>query len=183
MKRFASLTLAALLVLSMAACGKKDQPGTIKDGKALSDVIAAVDEKFAEKHGEGYGAVAMASPVDSQYLSDFLEIESSFVDEVAGSVSISMTNSDAFFGIKAKEGKEDAIRAALEKRRDDLIAQYERYPVSGSYERAQSAQIYQKGSYLFLIVVGVMPQDPDEPLDFASDIELVKSTIDGMFND
>ncbi|MEG1773931.1 MAG: DUF4358 domain-containing protein [Oscillospiraceae bacterium] len=183
MKKSLIAILALLLALSVfTACGKKDTANTIKDGKTLTDVMTAVDAKFAEKYGADYGAVAMPMPVDNQYLTDMLSIDTSFVEESAGNIAMSMTNSDILIGLTAKEGKADALRTALEKRRDDLIAQYQTYPVNGSYERAKSGEVYQKGNYLFLIVVGVMPDNMDAALNFAPDVEMVKGTIDSMFN-
>lgn len=183
MKKVLAFVLAALLVVSFAACGsKKDAPGTIKDNKTLADVMTAVDEKFAEKYGSDYGAVAMAMPIEEQYLNDFLELDSSVYDEFAGSVSMSMTNSDSFFAIKAKEGKVEAVTQAMEKYLSDLVAQYEYYPVNGSYDRAKAGEVYVKGNYVFMIVVGFLNNIEEENPDFSDDVKLVKDTIDSMFN-
>jgi len=184
MKKFFAVLLAAAMVITMVGCGgKKDASGTIKDDKTLADVMTAVDAKFAEKYGEGYGAVAMAAPIEEQYLADFMELDSSVYDEFAGDISMSMTNSDAFFAVKAKEGKVDVVKQALEKRLSDLIAQYEFYPVSGSFDRAKAGEVYVKGNYVFLIVVGVLENVEDESPDFSDDVKMVKETIDSMFND
>lgn len=182
MKRILSLLLAVTFMLSVTACGnKKNAPGTIKDDKSLQDVLNAVDAKFNEKYAYEYGAIAMKMPVDDQYLADFVDLDTSAYDEYAGGVSMSMTNSDAFFAVKAKEGKVDVVKQALEKRLADLIAQYEFYPVNGSYDRAKAGEVYVKGNYVFLIVVGVMPQGEGEA-DFSGDVKLTKETIDSMFN-
>ena len=186
MKKFVSLLLAVSMVLMVAACrNKKEAPGTIKEGKTPQEVLDTVHAKFNEKYGGDYGAVAMHMPIDEQYLSDFLELDNSAYDEFAGGVSMSMTNSDALFVVKAKEGKVDVVKQALEKRLFDLIAQYEFYPVNGSYDRARAGEVYVKGNYVFLIVVGIMPDQPDQQEttpDFSEDVKLAKDTIDSMFN-
>lgn len=183
MKRILSLVLAAAFMLSVAACGtQKDASGTIKDDQSIQDVLDAVDAKFKEKHGGDYGAVAMKMPIDDQYLSDFVDLDTTAYDEYAGAVSMSMTNSDALFAVKAKEGKADVVQQALEKRLSDLIAQYEFYPVNGSYDRAKAGEVYIKGNYVFLIVVGVLPAQSDGTADFDADVQMTKETIDGMFN-
>lgn len=184
MKRIitAAAAVMAMLVLASGCFQKKTEPNTIKDGKSLSDVVAEIDKKFAEKYGEGNGAVMMPMEVDEMYLTDFAHLDKADVDEYAGSYSMSMTNSDALIAVKAKDGKIDAVKEGLEKRKSDLVAQYEQYPVNGSYERAQSGEVYVKGNYAFLIVVGVMPDDPDAPVDFSEDIAMVKTAIDSMFN-
>lgn len=184
MKRILSLMLACAFLLTAAACGsQKNAAGTIKDNKSLQDVLDAVDAKFNEKYGGDYGAIAMKMPIDDQYLSDFVDLDASAYDEYKGAVSMSMTNSDAFFAVKAKEGKVDVVRQALEKRLSDLIAQYEFYNVNGSYDRAKAGEVYVKGNYVFLIVVGHMTgQEQGTPPDFGQDVQMTKETIDSMFN-
>lgn len=183
MKRILSLLLAAAFMLSATACGgPKNAPGTIKEDKTLQDVLDAVDAKFNEKYDYEYGAIAMKMPVSDKYLSDFADLDASAYDEYAGGASVSMTNSDTLFAVKAKEGKVDVVKEALEKRLADLTAQYEFYGVNGSYDRAKAGEVYVKGNYVFLIVVGIMPTQDDVKADFAADVQMTKDTIDSMFN-
>ncbi|MFV0497744.1 MAG: DUF4358 domain-containing protein [Candidatus Fimivivens sp.] len=183
MKKVLSLFLAAVFMLSVTACGgQKNVSGTIKDDKSLQDVFDTIDAKFNEKYDYEYGAVTMKMPVDDKYLSDFADLDASAYDEYAGGVSMSMTNSDALFAVKAKEGKVEVVQQALEKRLADITAQYEFYGVNGSYDRAQAGEVYVKGNYVFLIIVGVMPSQSKGNADFAADVQLTKDTIDGMFN-
>lgn len=179
MRRFFA-AFSALVLLFAAGCAQKEQPGTIKDGKKLPDIMAAVDAKFAETYGADYKAVAMGMPIDAQYLVDFCAIEPESVAEYAGAVSMSMTNSDAFFAVLAEEEALDAVRQALEKRRADLIAQYRQYPVNGSLERAEAGEVYVKGNYVFLIVVGMLVGSEQAP-NFSADVEMTKAVIDSMF--
>ncbi len=185
MKRIFAAIFAALSVFSFAACSNKNdgpQPGTLKEGETLQSVLEAVDGKFAEKYGTDYSAVMMGMPIDDTYLSDFLALDSSTYDEYAGSVSMSMTNSDAFFVVKAKEGQLETVQQALDKRLSDIKAQYEFYPVNGSYDRAMAGEVYTKGNYVFLIVVGVMDDTAEETPDFSDDVQMTKETIDSFFN-
>lgn len=182
MKRILSLILALAFLLITTACSPQNAAGTIKDDKSIQDVLDAVDAKFNEKYGGDYGAIAMKMPVDDQYLSDFVDLDASAYTEFAGVVSMSMANSDALFAVKAKEGKVDVVQQALEKRLSDLIVQYEFYPVNGSYDRAKAGEVYVKGNYVFLIVVGVLPAQSDGTADFDADVQMTKETIDSMFN-
>ena len=183
MKKLISFVLLVVLIFSVTSCGEQTKTDTIKDGKKLPDVIAAADKAFADEYGEGYRSVMMPMEVDQQYLTDFVNVDTDLLDGFAGAFSMSMTNSDAFFGLKVKEGNMETVKAAVEKYREDLIAQYELYPVNGSFERAKTSQMYQKGDYLFFICVGVMPVNPQiESLNFQSDIERTKAAIDSMFN-
>ncbi len=185
MKKILAAALAALSVFAFAACGAKSNapvPGTLKEGETVQSLLEGVDKKFAEKYGADYQAVAMGMPVDDAYLSDFLSLDTSAYDEYAGNVSMSMTNSDAFFVVKAKEGKVEAVQQALEKRLSDLKAQYEFYPVSGSYDRAMAGEVYTKGNYVFLIVVGILDDVDAETPDFSDDVKMTKEAIDQFFN-
>lgn len=183
MKKILSLVLVVVILLTATACGgKKNASGTIKDDKSLQDVLDAVDAKFNEKYPGDYGAVPMRMPIDDQYLSDFAELDSSVYDEYAGSVAGIMLRSDVLFAVKAKEGKVEAVQQALEKRLADITAQFEFYPVSGSYDRAQAGEVYVKGNYVFLIIVGDFDPDVEGTAIYDADVKMTKETIDSMFN-
>lgn len=183
MKKILVLVLAAVLLLSVAACGdNKNAPGTIKDGKSLQDVLDAVDAKFNEKYPGDYGAVPMRMPIDEQYISDFMALDGTSYDEYAGSVAGVMLRSDALFAIKAKEGRVEAVRQAVEKQLSAITAQFEFYPVSGSYDRAKAGEAYVKGNYVFLIIVGASDPDVEGAGTYDADVQMTKETIDGMFN-
>lgn len=180
--RLALLTVALILVLG--GCGpKKPEPDTIKDGGSLSDVISNVDAKFEEKYG--YPAVpGMGEPITEQILADFYGLDTADVKEVAGSFSMMILNSDTLVGLKAAEGKMEKVLTALNQRKADLESQYEFYNVSGSYDRALAGEVYQRGDYAFLIVVG-QPTGMGDSItyDFPADMAMAKAAIDEMFND
>lgn len=177
--------LAAVLVVMMlvVGCGQKDTgaPNTIKDGKKLADVVAAVDAKFAEKYGEGYGAVMMPNPIDDLYLKDMVGLNPELLSEKAGNAAMSMTNSDLLLAVKAKEGKIGEVTETLNKHKTNVEAQYEYYNVMGSYDRAKAGEVYVKGDYAFLLIVGPAPADDSAPT-FEEDVAMAKQAIDEMFH-
>lgn len=177
------ITLALISMIAFAGCSSTPEniENTLKEDATLESIYTAVDAKFKETHGEDFGVVPMEMPVDKVYLSDFAGIDETMVEEVFGNTAGSMTNSDTFFGVKAVEGQTDAVKAGLEKRIKDIEAQFEMYPVSGSYDRALAGEVYQKGDYLFLIVVGFLEMDV-EVVDFSGDVAMTKEIIDSMFN-
>lgn len=179
MKRITALAMAVIMMATaFTACSSNEK--TIKEGTTLKQISEKIDSEFGE-----YGAIAMATEIDETTLKDLYYINPEDVEEFYGTNSMSMTNSDAFLAVKAKDGKVDSIKESLEKRKADLEAQFEFYPVNGSYVRAKSSEIYQVGNYVFFICVGVMPNDPDvtdEELDFTADVAKVKGIIDGFFN-
>ncbi len=179
------ILLALLLVMGIfAGCSTTsgDTTNQLLENTTLSDVVKAVDDAFNEKHSFEYGSVMMRADIDEKFLTDFSDINMDDVDEFVGMTSMSMTNSDRFIAVKAVEGKAATIEEALLKMKQDLITQYEFYPVSGSLERANSAEVYVKGDYVFFICVGVFEEGEEDAPDFSDDVELAKTTINSMFN-
>lgn len=184
MKKSMAVMLALMIVMVLAVgCKPKDAgaPNTIKDGKNLKDVVAAIDAKFAEKYGEGHGAVMMPTPIDELYLKDIVGLRTDLIQEKSGNYALSMTNSDVLLAVKAKEGKIAELTEALNKHKADVEAQYEHYNVMGSYDRAKAGEVYIKGDYAFLLIVGPVPEDDSAP-QFAEDVAAAKQVIDEMFH-
>ena len=175
MKRFFALLLICALLL--AACGAdKNAPNTIRDGKTLSELTETVRSQFCEEYG-AEEIVAMPMPVDRTYLSDMLGIASEDVAETAGWISMSIAHADAFFAVRAAEGRADAVTQALADHARALTAQYEVYPAEGALERARAARVLQKGDYAFFICVGA-GEDPD----CGAQVQDTIDRIDALFN-
>lgn len=171
-----------LLVFSLGACQPKNEPGTIIDRKKIADVMLAVDAAFTAKYGENAAPVETPVAVDKTYLRDWCNIDPAWVDETTGNVSESITNSDAFFVVKAKEGFEEQVRLALASRLKDLQTQYECFPVNYSYERAVSGEVLRQGRYVFFIAVGLAPARNGQTPLYRTDVSLAEQTIKSMFN-
>ena len=179
MKKIVLILMAALMLF--AGCSPKQEPNTIIDGKKLDDVLAHVDTKFEEKYGNPALAV-LADAINEQVLLDFYSLEAADIADMAGSYSLTMINSDTLVAVQAAEGKADKVVAAFIQRKADLEAQFENYNVSGSYDRALAGEVYQKGDYVFLIVVGQPSgEGMDITYDFAGDVAMTKAAIDEMF--
>lgn len=180
MKRLA-IVMAVLLLLLMG-CTQGTAANTIKDGKSLSDVIANVDSKFMEKYG--YPTISnFATPLDQKHLTDFYGLAPEDITEMAGNYSMMILSNETMIVVKAAEGKAEKIVTAMQERRQALENQYESYRVGGSYERALAGEVYQKGDYVFLILVG-QPSGTGENItyDYAGDMAMTKAAIDEMFN-
>jgi len=162
MKRIAALILALVL---LCACMGQKADNAIRDGKTLSELMDEVRAAYLEEY-EAEEIVSMPMPVDRAYLSDMAGVSQEDIADASGWVSMSMTNSDAFFAVRAKEGRIDAVSSALADRVRALEAQYEVYPVQGSLERAQAAKVCVEGDYAFLIVVGTGDGDYEEQVQF-----------------
>lgn len=156
----------------------------LMEGTSLEKLVGEVNKAFKETFAdiEGVeGAVMMPMTLDEQVLKDQYGLTMDQVEEYYGEFSMSMTNSDVLVAIKAKPGKIDEVKAALEKRKADLEAQFEQYPVNGSYERAKASKVYVRGDYAFLIGVGVMPVDPEANPEFEKQVQQAQDVIDKLF--
>jgi len=175
MKRFFALLFAAALLI--AACGADPAaPNTIRGGKTLSEAVETVRAEFCSRHAVEE-MIAMPMPIDRAYLTDMLGIPEEQIAETAGWISMSMTNADAFFAVRAKEGQIQSVSQALASHVRSLVAQYEVYPVADSLERAQAAKVLQKGDYAFLIAVGV-----GDGGDYDAQVQEVIDDVDALFS-
>ena len=79
--------------------------------------------------------------------------------------------------VKAKDGRIDSVRASLESAKEAQTEQFASYGVMGNIERTAASKVVTNGNYAALIMVGVLPDDPDAALDFDSDVKLAEDTF------
>ncbi|MEG1930972.1 MAG: DUF4358 domain-containing protein [Anaerovorax sp.] len=186
-KRRGAIFIGAVMVLVgtllITGCGgsgaggdtEKGDDGVIPHKVSMKEIFVQVNDLF------DYPAVAMGTPIDEQMLQDLFEISPEKTVDYAGEMSMSMTNSDVFLGVRAAKGEIESVKTAMETKLKDLQAQYEQYPVMGSKERVDTGEVYVVGDCAFLIVVGVIGDDMgDGPYDFSHDVAKVKKTIHGF---
>ena len=76
---------------------------------------------------------------------------------------MSMMNVQAFdvLVVKAKEGKVEEVKASLEERKQNRIAEFEFYPVNNNDVHTQNALVLTSGDYAILVICndyeGVQP--------------------------
>lgn len=154
MKRIIGI-LIALMMMSMVftgcsggndgnSAGSGNGADELKDGVSLNDIVKKIDEEMG---------IAMGSDVDDTTLTDIFNIDKNDVEEYAGKMSMVMNSADNFIAVKAKDGKADAIKEALEKRKESVMQQFEQY-LPDQYVKAQSGKVLVKGDYVFLIILG-----------------------------
>lgn len=144
MKRIVSLCLAALLLLSAAACGSKEPAApTLKEGVTLQSLMdTLVDE---------YG-FAMPGALDDMILSDLLDIDPGDTEEYAGYITMVNVSSDNLIAVKAKDGKVEDIQKKLEARRDFEVASFEMY-LQDQLDKAKAGKVFTVGNYVFLVMI------------------------------
>lgn len=143
MKKITIIALCAVLALTtLAACGKKDE---VVADVPTADVLADIKEALGED-------MPMMGEVDAATLETLYGIKASDVAEFSGMMAMINVRADEIVVFKAKDGKTDDIKAAIEKRKADLDALWSQY-LPDVYEQVKNAQIVEKGDYVLFVVL------------------------------
>jgi len=170
MKRILALfTALAMLLVVSSGCSKKNKI-VIKKDTTLQNIVDQVAEEF----GDFY--VQMPSKLAANTLKDLLNIDPSIVEEYAGDFAMSMTSADNFIAIKAKEGKAEEVKQALENRRAQVQKTFEQY-LPGPLQVAKAGKVIVKGDYVFLIMLGNPEKGPEK------DVARAEEIINSFFNE
>jgi len=155
--------LAIIMLLTVASgCTTKKQV-VIKKDTTLQNIV----DKVAEEFGDFY--VQMPSKLDATTLKDLFNIDPAIVDEYAGDFAMTMTSADNFVAIKAKEGKVEEVKQALENRRAQVQQTFEQY-LPGPLQVAKAGKVIVKGNYVFLIMIGNPEKGPEKDVARAEEI-------------
>ncbi len=170
MKKIISIFMATFLVATMlVGCSNGNNVNTssgLKDGATLSDIVDKIQSEIG---------IAMGSPVDDTVLKDIFGVNKEDIEEYAGQMSMVMTSSDTFLIVKAKEGKVEDVKAALEKRKETIIqGQY----LPAEIEKANAGKIYINGNYVALMVLGDTMVEEGQDFDSAKAQEEIKKAED-----
>ena len=118
--------------------------------------------------GEELG-ITMPEKLDESSLKEVFGVDPADIEEYYGEYSAVNTSADHIIGLKVKDGKVDAVRQALEARKEEIVKNFEEY-LPDQYEKAQAGQIIQKGNYLFLVIAGDSEKGYDSEMDRAQKI-------------
>lgn len=118
--------------------------------------------------------IAMPSEIDDTTLKDVFYIDPADAEEYYGKMSMTNTSADHVLAVKPKADKKDAVKQSLEKRLQDVRSSFEQY-LPEQYEKSQKGQVYERGDYLFLLILG-------ESTDtFDADMQKTLDIIDATF--
>ncbi len=187
MKKIVVLLMALLCAVTFVSCSNSsDGSGTadnslvgeVKENATSAEIFDAINSAFAEKYPD-VGAVIPNAPqdVDDAVLKDKFGIDVDDVEDYKGQIAGMMTNCDMLLIVRAKDGKIDSVRSSLESAKEAQTEQFASYGVMGNSERTAAAKVVTNGDYAALIMVGVLPDDPDAALDFDSDVKLAEDTF------
>ena len=129
-------------------------------GSRIQDVIMELEENLG---------ITMPEKLDESSLKEVFGVDPADIEEYYGEYSAVNTSADHIIGLKVKDGKVDAVRQALEARKEEIVKNFEEY-LPDQYEKAQAGQIIQKGNYLFLVIAGDSEKGYDSEMDRAQKI-------------
>lgn len=190
MKKILAVLLAALMTSAvMVSCG--DNTGSSGSSSSVSsevennissatseEVYDAINAALVEKHPSVESAIPHAAAIEEPTLNDMFGITTDMVEDYKGEMAAIMNNCDLLLVVKAKDGKMEEVKAALEKVKDDRVAQFEWYAVMGNAERTAASKVVENGNFAALIMVGIVDDDlADETPDFTSDVQLAEDTF------
>lgn len=152
MKKIIALALAAVLAISMVACGG-------------SEDAAAYDVAAVAKTIEDSNPIRMSTPVDEFYM-EFIGVDAEMYESYAGSYCPITPGVDVILVVEAKEGKVEDVKAKLEQRKAELVAANENY-VGSLLEKAKAGRVVVKGNYAVLVIAGDEMVVEDQGIDAA----------------
>ena len=165
MKKFLCLILCELMACSLlTACGSKTPTESTESEAAdlnLTDIVAAV---------EAVAPVAMAQELSpaiegsDAFMTDLFGLDLATVEDYYGKTTMVNVSSDVVLAVKAAPGQIDAVKAALEARRDAVAASFEMY-LPDQYEKALAGRVVTKGDYALLVIGGDGQRVVDEGVD------------------
>lgn len=111
----------------------------------LNDVTDAVKKAY----GENY---LPSMDLTADDLSSRFGLNAADYNAAYGQVAMISTQVDTFVAVEAKDGKADAVAAALNSYRDDLVNNSMQYPMN--LPKVNASRVYQKGNYVFFLMLG-----------------------------
>ena len=139
MKKIIALALAAVLAISMVACGGGEE-------------ASAYDVAAVAKTIEAKNPIRMSTPIAQDYI-DFIGLSEDMYEAYAGSYCPITPGVDVIMVVEAKEGKVEDVKAKLEQRKAEIVAANENY-VGSLLEKAKEGRIVVKGNVVVLVIAG-----------------------------
>ena len=134
-------------------------------GSRIQDVIMELGETLG---------ITMPQKIDQASLQEVFGLNPSDIEEYYGEYSSVNTSADHIIGVKVKEGRVDAVRSALEKRKETVVENFKEY-LPDQYDKAQAGKIIEKGNYLFLVIAG------DSTKGYDREMQRAEQIIDGYY--
>ncbi|MBC8590262.1 DUF4358 domain-containing protein [Wansuia hejianensis] len=179
MRRSIGLLLAIIMMMSfLAGCTTKNDKG--KEAKEVD--LKEIHGKIKEEMGEDYYP---DREMTLDEIKDITGIDKEDVEEYIAEAPMMTMNTDIFIGIKAREGKGDAIEEGLQKYRTYMMEESFQYPMN--IAKVQAAKVVRHGDYVFFLILGkhnesMEDAESKEALEFAqNEVKKVEDIINTFF--
>lgn len=140
MKRMLAILVAAVFMICLDACGKKE-------GVAAADVTD-IWNSVQTTVGEN---MPMSRDLDATALKSEYGIDSSFLEDYVAKTSSVTARADEFFLAKVKDGKMKDVEAAIQNRLKSLDGNWKE-GLQDQYDLIKNSKIVKKGDYIFFTV-------------------------------
>ena len=156
MKKMTALLLALMLVLSLAACGGKDDNKNDPAPAPATDMTAQqVLDALKEKLGDSYGCDLAE---DEDRMTNYYGLDLSKIDSwAAESSESSAINASTAVVLKVKDGYAQDAAALLQERYDQVLDYSKMY--SMNLPMVQQARLFVSGNYVALLILGQLPDE------------------------
>lgn len=148
MKRFIALTLVAVMAVTLfAGCSKKNTDATTAAPKnpEVKDIWTKIEEKIGKDN------MPSLMDADAEMISTFYYVKAEDIESYAVKFPMMNVKAEEYFLAKVKDGKMDAVKEGIEKRKADLDAQWKQY-LPDQYELVKKAQTVINGNYILFAV-------------------------------
>ncbi len=154
-KKVTALLLALMMVLSLAACGGK-QDNNKNDPAPAADMTAQqVLDTLKEKLGDSYGCDLAE---DEDRMTNYYGLDLSQIDSwAAESSKNSALDASTAVVLKVKDGYAQDAAAALQTSYDQVLDYSKMY--SMNLPMVQQARLFVSGNYVALLILGQLPDD------------------------
>lgn len=148
MKKLLSVILATLMFGTLlTGCGSKGNDGskevTLNEGTTLESMVQKIGDT---------NEITMPTKADDAVAKDLFHLNLDDVEEYSIQYAMVMNSSDNIAMVKAKDGKVDSVKTALETRLNDVKKSFEQY-LPDQKEKANNGKVVVKGNYVALLIV------------------------------
>ena len=138
MKKITKILSGILICASLVACGSKG--AELKQDIAVKDVVAKVVEK---------APMQMPMELDDTTVADLTTINLDDVEDYAITKAMIMNSADVTAVVKAKDGKVESVKAALQ---EMLDTEKNNAYLPEQKEKVENAVLLEKGNYVILLI-------------------------------
>ena len=152
MKKFVCAVLALVMVLSLAACGSKQEDN---NGGNVDLTAQQLVDKLKEALGDSYGCDAQE---DADYMANYYGLDMAQVEDwVADCASVSAVDPRTAVVLKVKDGYAETAADLLRERYQQVLDYTKLYNMN--VPTVQQARLFVNGNYVALLILGQTTND------------------------